>query len=258
MSQRYRLLAIFVWLVLLPVWVFAQSNDKDSLIWKANLDVTGFLQSGNVDAWIFRSVLDVEVKPTKALVYRTKNSYLYQAFGKEKADQDLLSLNFLNIAPEGRFSPLLLGFFSSNFRRQIDLRYLVGAGVTYQAYKKDKNFLKMALSSEYERTNFNTRDFNVSEYDGQETIETVRMTFWANGKYYLLDDQLVFRHESFFQPSVESGDNFRWQVDVGLEVPLKKYLSFRFSYLLTHESIVVEGQDREDRFLSFGVSLKNF
>ncbi|MEM8894210.1 MAG: DUF481 domain-containing protein [Bacteroidota bacterium] len=257
MLQRYRLLAILCWLALFPLWLSAQTDESDTLKWKAGLDVTGFWQSGNVDTWIFRSVLDVQTKPSKTMVFRTKNSYLYQAFGKEKADQDILSLNFLNFGPERKFSPFVLAFVSSNFRRQIDLRYLLGAGVTYQIYKKDKNFLKMSLSSEYERTDFNANNYNVSEYDGVGMIETMRMTIWANGKYYLFDEKMIFRHESFFQPSLESGNNFRWQFDVGLELPIKKSISFKISYLQTHESIVIEDQDREDRFLTFGLSLKN-
>ncbi len=258
MSQRYSMGKVLCLFFFLPFGLSAYSDESDTLAWKAGLDVTGFWQSGNVDTWIFRTQSDVSSKPGKKVIFRTKNSYIYQAFGKEKADEDILSLNFLNIGPDRRWSPLLLGFVSSNFRREIDLRYLLGAGVTYQVFKRNDNFLKMALSSEYEQTDFSMSTFNLSEYNGESSIRTLRSTIWINGKYHLLDKKMILSHESFFQPSLERGNNYRWQADIGLELPINKSISFKISYRHTFESIVIADQAREDRFLTFGLSLKNY
>lgn len=258
MLQRNNIRRFILLLLLLPFGLSAQNDQSDTLSWKASLDVTGFWQSGNVDTWIFRAKSDVRFKPSSKLVFRTKNSYLYQEFGKEKADEDILSLNFLNIGPERNFSPLLLAFVSSNFRREIELRSLLGMGVTYQVFKKEDNWLKFAVSSEYENTNFNASDFNRNEYDGSTSIQTFRGTLWANGRYHLFNNKMVFNHESFYQPSLERGNNYRWQIDLGLELPIKKSLSFKVNYIQTYESIVIQGQHEADRFLTFGLSLKNY
>ncbi len=236
----------------------AQINESDTLKLKANLSLTGFWQAGNVETLIFRAKSDLSVKPWKKWVFKTNNSYVYQEFGKEKADEDILSLNFLYFNPERKFYPLALGFISTNFRREIDVRYLFGAGVTYQVLNKDKNWLKFSITGEYEQTNFSETDFNISEYDGSKSINTLRGTIWVNGKYHLFKNKLILTHESYVQPSLEQSNNYRWRADLGLELPVWKFLNFKINYLHTFESIVIEGQKRQDKFLTLGFTLKSY
>lgn len=244
--------------VLIPLFSFSQSQSKDSIKVKADLSVTGFWQGGNVETLIFRTASNVSFKPLDKFVFKTQNSYVYQAFGGDKADEDVLSLNFLYIHPEKRFHPLVLGFFSTNFRREIDYRYIVGGGFSYQVFKKNKSSLKMSLTTEYENTDFRTTDFNENEYDGMSEIDTWRTTLWMNGHYSLIKGKMIVTHEMFFQPSLEKANNFRWRADFGLEFPVWKFLNFKINYLRTYESIVVAGQQQEDEFLSFGFKIKTY
>ncbi|GAA4960600.1 DUF481 domain-containing protein [Algibacter aquimarinus] len=241
-----------------PIFISAQINESDSLNVKASLSLTGFYQGGNVETLIFRAKTELGFKPWKNWVFKNQNSYVYQAFGKEKADEDILSLNFLYLNPDRKVYPFVLGFVSTNFRREIDLRSLFGAGVTFQVLSKKKNWLKLSLSSEYEQTDFTETNFNFSEYDGSESINTFRATAWINGKYHLFKNKIILSHESYFQPSLERGNNFRWQADVGIELPLLKFLNFKINYRHTFEGIVIEDQKQEDRFLTFGFTLKSY
>ncbi|MEM6525531.1 MAG: DUF481 domain-containing protein [Bacteroidota bacterium] len=241
-----------------PLCLSAQINESDTLKLKADLSLTGIFQGGNVETIIFRAKSSVSYKPWKKWVYKTTNSYVYQEFGKEKADEDFLSLNFLYFNPEKKLYPLVLTFVSTNFRREIDLRSLFGAGFTYQIFSKEDNWLKLSLTSEYEQTDFNLDNFNRSEFDGSQSINTFRGTLWVNGKYKLFDKKLILNHESYFQPSLEQSNNYRWQADIGLELPLSKWLNFKVNYLHTFESIVVEDQEEEDRFLTFGFTIKSY
>ena len=243
---------------LCPLLLFSQINESDTLKVKASLSLTGFWQQGNVQTSIFRGRTDFSVRPWKKWVYKTTNSYVYQAFGGDKADEDVLSLNFLYFNPDRRVYPLVLGFFSTNFRREIDHRFLVGAGATFQLLNKKTHWLKVSLTAEYEETDFKTSFFNREEFNGSNEINTVRGTIWINGKYYLLEKRIILTHESYFQPSLESGANYRWQADIGIELPIWKFLSFKINYLNTVESVVVVSQKQEDRFLTFGLSVKNF
>lgn len=245
-------------ILFIPVILSAQINESDTLNLKAKLSLTGFWQSGNVETLIFRARSDVSYKPWKKWVFKTQNSYVYQEFGLEKADEDILSLNFLYFNPERRIYPLLLGFVSTNFRREISLRSLVGGGVTFQVLKTESSWLKLSLSSEYEQTRFKQVMFNRSEYNGSESINTFRGTLWVNGKYQLFNKKVILSHESYFQPSLSQSNNFRWQADIGLELPIVKFLSFKVNYLNTFESIVIEGQEQEDQFLTFGVTVKSY
>lgn len=248
----------FYSILFLPLFLSAQINESDSLKIKAKLSLTGFWQSGNVETIIFRAKADFSFKPFEKIVFKTQNSYIYQEFGKEKADEDILSLNFIYFNPERKIYPLLLGFVSTNFRRKIDLRYLLGAGVTFKLLDKKNNWLKVALSSEYENTHFGTTQFNKPQYKGSEYISTFRSTIWINGKYQLLKKKFIITHELYFQPSLEQSDNFRWQADLGLEFPIWKFLNFKINYIHTFESVVIQSQKQEDNFLTFGFTIKNY
>lgn len=248
---------VFIFLVV-PICLFAQTDESDTLKFQARLSLSGILQGGNVQTVIFRANSDLSYSLWDKWVFKTQNSFVYQEFGKQKADEDILSLNFLYFNPQKRIYPLLLGFASTNFRRQIGIRTLFGGGVTFQLMKNDGNWLKVALSSEYEQTEFNNDTFNRIAYNGTPFIKTFRGTIWIKGKYHLFKKKLVIGHESYYQPSLERGDNYRWRADLGLEIPLTKYLNFRTNFLHTFESIVIEGQRQEDTLLTFGFTAKNF
>lgn len=245
-------------LLFLPLFLSAQINESDTLSVKASLSLTGFYQGGNVETLIFRAKSDFSFIPWKKWVFKNQNSYVYQAFSKEKADEDILSLNFLYLNPDRKIYPFVLGFISTNFRREIDLRSLVGAGATFQIFNKEENWLKLSLSSEYEQTKFAETNFNYSEYDGNESINTFRGTIWVNGKYQMFKKKVILNHEIYFQPSLEQSNNFRWQADVGLELPIWKYLNFKINYRHTFESIVIENQKQKDNMLTFGFTIKSY
>lgn len=249
---------VLYYFLFFPIVLLAQINESDTLNVKASLSLTGFYQGGNVETVIFRAKSDFSFKPWKKWVFKNQNSYVYQEFGKEKADEDILSLNFLYLNPERKIYPFVLGFVSTNFRREIDLRYLLGAGTTFQILNKKNNWLKLSISSEYEQTDFSKTNFNLSEYDGNKSIKTLRGTIWVNGKYQVFKKKVILNHELYFQPSLEQSNNFRWQADVGLELPIWQFLNFKINYRHTFESIVIENQKEEDRFLTFGFTLKSY
>ena len=167
-------------------------------------------------------------------------------------------MNFLYFHPERRVYPLLIGIATTNYRREIDLRYLLGTGVTFQIFNKEEYWLKLSVSSEFERTDFGKNEFNFTDYDGINTINTFRGTVWVNGRYQLFKNKLIFSHESYFQPSLEESNNFRWQADLALELPISKYLNVKANYLHTYESIIIKNQKQRDRLLTFGITIKSY
>lgn len=243
---------------LCPISLFGQINESDTLKTKASLSMTGFYQQGNVETVIFRAQSELSFHPWKRSIFKTNNSYVYQEFGNQKADEDILSRNFLYLYPDKKVHPLVLGFVSTNFRRKIDLRYLVGAGVTFQILSKKHHWLKLSVTSEVEQTDFATAVFNRSQYDGTKSINTIRGTLWVSGKYHLVTDRVIISHESYVQPSLEKRNNFRWRADIGLEMPVWKFLNFRINYLQSYESIVIENDKQQDKILTFGFTLKSY
>jgi len=249
---------LLVLIGLCPISLSAQINESDTLKTKASLSLTGLYQQGNVETVIFRAQSELSFHPWKKSVFKTNNSYVYQEFGNQKADEDILSRNFLYINPDKKVHPLLLGFVSTNFRRKINLRYLMGVGISFQVLSKKYHWLKFSISSEVEQTDFSTFDFNRSQYDGTKSINTIRGTLWISGKYHLIKERVILSHESYIQPSLEENNNFRWRADLGLDMPVWKFLNFSVNYLQSFESIVIQDQNQQDRFLTFGITLKSF
>lgn len=249
---------IITGIFLFPLLLLAQVNESDTLKLKADLSATGFWQGGNVETVIFRAKSSISFQPYKKWVFKTQNSYVYQEFGRIKADEDILSLNFLYVDPSRKIYPLLLGFVSTNFRREIALRSLLGLGLTFKLVEKKNNWLKCSISSEYEQTRFKETNFNLPFYSGSTEINTFRGTVWLSGRWQLLEKKVIATHEFYFQPSLERRDNFRWQADLGLELPIWKFFNFKINYLHTFESIVIAGQQREDSVLTFGFSVKSY
>jgi hypothetical protein len=91
---------VLYYLLITPLFTLAQINESDTLKVKANLSVTGFYQGGNVETLIFRTKTDFSIRIWEKWVFKNQNSYIYQEFDKEKADEDILSLNFLYLNPE--------------------------------------------------------------------------------------------------------------------------------------------------------------
>ena len=247
---------IYFFFLIINVGLQAQNITKDSTNLMASLSLTGFYQGGNVQTFIFRAKGDLEFDVWPNGKYKTENSYIYQAFDKEKADEDILSLNFLRFNPNRKIYPFVLGFLSTNYRRAIDLRFLVGGGLTFQIVRSSESQLKLSLSSEYEHTKFSRTSFNYIEYNNQSSINTFRATVWIKGKYQMFKNKLVFSHESYFQPSLEHANNFRWQIDMSIEIPVIKYLDFKINYRYAYENIVIVDQKKYDDFLTFGFTIK--
>ncbi len=86
---------ILNYFLLFPIFLSAQINQSDTLNLNASLSLTGFWQEGNVETKILRAKSDLSFKPWEKWVFKTQNSYVYQEFGKQKADEDILSLNLL-------------------------------------------------------------------------------------------------------------------------------------------------------------------
>jgi hypothetical protein len=123
---------------------------------------------------------------------------------------------------------------------------------------KEKNWLKLSITSEYEQTRFDETDFNLSSYDNRESVRTLRGTLSINGKYHPFKEKLVLNYEFYTQPLLDQDDNYRWLTDTGLELPIWDFLNFKTNYRYGFESIVIQGQDEEGRILIFRFSNKSY
>lgn len=244
-----------IWLLCMAIAAnaFAQINESDTLKWQHRVSFSGNYQTGNVKYTAIRSRLEFSWMPLPNWVFKTQNSTLYQAF-KVKADNDLYSRNFLYFKPKNRVYPFALAFISTNFRRKIDLRWFGGAGATWQVVRRQEHSLKLSAGTVFESNRFLASSFNFAEYDGDNTHEFWRGTLYLAGWHRIMGKRWRLSYDAFWQPAFSDAQNYRTQMDVGVDMPLYKGLSFNALYSYSFENLVVKNVKQEDSILTFGLS----
>lgn len=256
LSDGRKYITFLAILILISPVLTAQVNESDTARFQLTASLTGIYQDGNVEYFSLRGRLDFSSRLTSEVVLKSQNNNLYQEFSGFKADNNLYSRNFLYYRPEARVYPFAIGFISSNFRQQLERRFFGGVGGTWQIVARPNHIVKFSLASVYETSLFRESNYNINIYDGSRNINLWRGTAYLSGLHQLADGHLQLSYESYWQPALEDGENYRIVADVGLESKVWKNLSLRLSYVYTSERVVIQGVKERDRLLLFGVSSK--
>jgi hypothetical protein len=232
----------------------AQINESDTLLLQHFTALTGNAQTGNFKAFALRAKLDMALAPSPVWAFKTQNTYRYQSFFGRKVDNEFSSRNFAYAGQHRRLYPFAMAFLSGNFRRKIDFRHFVGAGLTWQALRQRQHTLKLSASGVYESTRFAGSVYNYAEYNGSGEIATWRATFRLFGKHALAARKLRLYYEAYWQPSLEKRNNYRWHTEVGLDLPVWKGLSLNALLLYDHENLTISAVKQNDLIATFGLS----
>lgn len=231
---------------------FAQLNESDTLKYQLRCSATGNYQQGNVEVLNLKSKIDFSFAPNHNFVFKSQNSSLYQTFFKVKADNDIFSRNYIYYKPTKIIYPFAIAYISSNYRRKINERYFAGAGLTFQAINTKLHVLKFSISSVYEVTSFAKTTFNFAEYNGNDNIRLWRGTLYMSGWNYLAGKKIRLYYDAYWQPAYSNKNNYRTQVDLALDFPIYKGLSFNVLFALFHENVVINKVKQDDKLLTFG------
>ena len=244
---------VFLIIIGLSQLAWSQINESDTQKFQISIKSTGNYQTGNVSVLTLKGNLDLTARAFEKWVFKSQNAQLYQEFSERKADNNIFSRNYLYYNPERKLYPFGIVYASTNFRRKIESRYFIGAGLTYRFISRENHVLKFAVNAVYEETDFDERQFNIASYNGSDEVNLWRGTLYMGGWSYLLRKKIRFSYEAFYQPAFENEENFRTQLSLNLDVPVWKglYLSTNWNY--TMESVVPLGTQREDTILTFGI-----
>lgn len=245
---------VFLFILMNSIQLFAQINEADTMQLQLRASMSGNYQQGNVEFLSLRGKLDFSIVPNENWVFKSQNSSLYQSFFGNKADSDVFSRNYIYYQTQHHIYPFGMMYISSNFRRNIDLRYFAGAGLTYKIINREKNILKVSTSVVYENTHFSNYNYNFSEYDGHQKINVWRATFYFGGWTQLFQNRFRLFYDGFWQPGLSDQNNHRTQLELGLDFPVWKGSSFSIFYSNMFESLVSDKIKQDDKILTFGLS----
>lgn len=232
----------------------AQLNESDTLQKQVRASLTANYQKGNLDIFTVRTKLDVLQKFSKHFSFKSQNNSLYQSFYGNKADNDINSKNYLYYRPNKKIYPYAIVYAHTNFRRKIDSRYFAGVGFTYQLLQKKNNIIKASTNIIYETTNFKTTTFNFAQYHGSNRISILRTSLYLTGLHYLKSSNIKLWYTVYYQPSLQQSNNYRTQVDVGIDFLIGKKISFTTQYNASYEHVVAANTKSYDTNVSFGVA----
>jgi hypothetical protein len=145
-------------------------------------------------------------------------------------------------------------YFQTNYRREIDYRWFGGLGYTWQVLQKPRSTIKLSGSLVYESTRFRSDQFNESTYNGSDQISLARATLYLAGWHKIADSKLKLYYSAYWQPGLDSTPNHRFQLDLGLEIPLWKGLNATMQYSFSREQVVTSTLLQKDWILTFGLS----
>ncbi|GAB4397239.1 MAG: hypothetical protein OHK0053_13300 [Microscillaceae bacterium] len=254
--KRLCLLWVFFLVIEEPSRAYAQMLDQDTLRFSTQMSLGGNWQQGNVKALILRARADMSLAPHPNWLFKTQNVYLRQSFFSQKADEDIYSRNFIYFLPQRRVFPFGLAFIATNFRRKIDWRYFAGGGISWQILRRPLQNIRLALSGVFENTRFALSQFNLAEYNGQETVAATRLGLWLFGRHRLGLPALSLAYEAYFQPALDVPNNYRGQTTLTLDGRLSPALALQITYLFAFEKLVAREQRQSDQLLTFGLSIQ--
>ncbi|MBC7887306.1 MAG: DUF481 domain-containing protein [Ferruginibacter sp.] len=231
-----------------------QINESDSARFQLRAGITGNFQKGNVEVLTIKSRIDFTYAPIKDFVIKSQNSSLYQSFYSKEADNDIFSRNYFYYKPKDMIYPFGIAYIATNFRRKIDKRLFAGAGVTGHLLNKALHVIKISASAMYETTRFKALNYNYSNYDGNDEVNVWRGTIYLGGWNYLSDKHLRFYYDAYWQFGFNDKNNYRTQLDAGLDIPVWRGVAFNAIYSFAHENITILNIQQDDKILTFGLS----
>jgi hypothetical protein len=255
MKSKYeRVVFNVILFLLLSQQTTAQINESDTLKLQLQTSLTGSYQQGNVNILTLRSNNEFLIRPFSNWAFKTQVSSLYTKFSDKQVDNNIFSRHALFYKPENRLYGYVTAFVSTNYRREIKYRYFIASGPTWQAIQSNTVILKLSVNLSRESTLFTDTVFNEPSYNGNEKISLWRSTFYVGGWANILNNRLKVNYEFYWQPAFNNRKNYRTVYQVGLTYPIWKGLAFNMVYIYSHENVVVENIEKNDRILLLGLS----
>lgn len=179
---------------------------------------------------------------------------MYQEFGSRKADNDLFSRNYLYYRPERRIYPYIIGYVSSNFRRNIRIRMFAGPGLTWQTLRQSNHVVKLSANVIHEASVHSVVTYNDVRYNGSDRISVMRMTAFLSGYHHFLSRSVRLTYAAFWQPAIGDKNNQRMQWDLGLEIAVKKGFSVNIQHTTVYEQVTAANVLPNDHLTTAGLS----
>ncbi|HNP78789.1 MAG TPA: DUF481 domain-containing protein [Cyclobacteriaceae bacterium] len=233
----------------------AQLNESDSINWQLKFNATGSVLDGNVARTLLLQRFEVAHANTRWGV-SSRNDYQYGRTRYILTENDVISYNFVYLHPLSRVYPYFMALVETNYRRNIGFRYQTGPGVSWNVVRKKDHAVKLSLTGTYEYTRYGGNQFDEAVYNGNNIIETWRVTGRVFGKHRL-SSALRVSYEFWWQQSLDQSVNYRYHTEEAIEFPVSKHVAFRTGLRYSYENIELQGLKPFDLYWTYGLTITN-
>jgi len=232
-----------------------QLHEGDTLVRQLKLSSSGNFLAGNVDRFFIQQRMEYS-KHAGGWGLLTCAQYQYGTFFHNKSEDDLMVSNFLYYQPRHKTYGFGIAQFEKNHRRKFDQRFQFGSGIARNFIDTKKMLLKMSINPTFERTVYNGDRYTESEYDGQMTVDTWRLTGRIYGFRSFNNNKFKISYEFWWQQSVQIFKNYRNYTNISLEIPVSQQVSFRGEIRYTYERVGLIEVKPHDLFVMYGLSFQ--
>lgn len=241
--------SIFLLLIFTFNKSFSQVDSlKNKLIVSADISLGGSLNTGGLELFTMASSLKSTIDYNK-LSSNTKLRYSLNNTFDNIIQNDFFGFEMISIDKKRRFHPKFAGMYEKSVVKSIHNFFAISAGLGFNILTNPKYNLVLTNSVLFEKKEF-IRDQSLN-YEG------IRYSAILKGKYTLVNEKLILKHEFFINPDFFNlKNNYRYRLHVDLLMPISKKLSFKTSVEYSNESVVDEGFKQVNSTTVFGLSLK--
>lgn len=249
------LIGLFLISSLTGVAIKAQAPDTARI--KIEIGLTGNIQTGNFERLQFINQLNASFDTkTRNWNIHTRHLYLYQSVFGNQSQDDYLTRNFLTYRINQQWDVFGAFFLEKYLIKRIDLHTQFGIGTRWAVIKKPRSLIQIGLMASYSNKVYVAANFEDFDNKGADTIEAFMISPILNSRLVLVPERLFFNLLFWYQQDVAEIQNWRFNLETALLMPVYKGLNLKVSFNNFYENINLVGVQANDTFLTYGVSYR--
>ena len=252
---RLQLPLLFL-LALLPMKE-CRAQPVDTARFTLDLGLTGNVQTGNFERLQFINQLRLSLHSRdRRWNFLSRHLYLYQRVFGNETQNDYLTHTFATRYLSPRLDVFGAIFLEKHLIKRIDLHTQFGAGVRYALVKSPRAFMQLGLMGSYSNKRYLGANFADFDNGGDPTIEAFFLSPVLNTRFVLAPRRVYFNLLCLYQQDVTVSQNWRFNLESALSMPVHGGLSLKISFNNFYENINLVGVRANDTFLTYGLNLR--
>ena len=247
--------ATIITLLIFTLHIVAQ--ERREARFTGNVSLTGNIQTGNSQRVLLINNVNFKINSnSKKTNFQSKNRYVYGTVGDFLKENDFRTSNYLTFNSDKKWNPVI-GFYFETLRikkMKSSVKPLIG--IQYKLVNKEKLKLYPRVLLGYSWQKYDGINFRNFNNNGLDVINGTNINLGLNASINPFESKVIINLFSIYQLGIEESNNQRLWVDLNVQVPIYKGISFRVSLNNYYENIILQGVKNNDLNIAYGFGYK--